>query len=707
MNKTEKAEILYNMDQAQITDMYKILNKKNITSALIYERAERTFSNISYHSHLGVDDPEIRKLERFFPAADNYSVVLDFDYVKDEWSSDKVFICRLTKNSYLAVLFKNLRLEQIFGENMELNLKKPKDFKFEFNITNNKFECEHVDSVTTNDNTLIGAILLPFLTEEENKLFNEVLAESYSKERNLERELEVGGNFYRLKCLTFVNMYGDRYLSGIFEDITTQKTLFNKALQAEKLRSLGELAGGIAHDFNNQLMGIMGSIGIIKKRVSDNELDKYIQNIEKAAANSAELIKHLLTFTKTDKNDFRLFDLVKLIDDTCLITKYATTKSVSINKVIAEKKIMINGNSSMIQNMIINLILNAVDAIKNENGMITINAETVYLQETPENTVNHPNFLEGRYAKLVIADDGCGISDSDLKRVFEPFFTTKGSRNGTGLGLSMVLNCVEEHQGILVVKSNIGLGTSFEMYFFLNEPEPVVMSNASSDKQIIIVDDEEIVLMVLQDIMKEIGFEAVSFTDGYKALEYYKNNHQNVCMAILDMMMPNINGYELCRKLKEINKNAKVLILSGYTEDKLEKTLDLEIEGFLMKPIDIKVLESKVMSIVNPNKDVDDFIKGLEVIDKELRDTYIFKLFSYNDANFLYQYFEDKKNQSAALTLVMELRTLFNILKISHFANLAEKLAEKLMLNKEIKEEVSELIIIIQKICTQLPEEND
>jgi len=178
-------------------------------------------------------------------------------------------------------------------------------------------------------------------------------------------------------------------------------------------------------------------------------------------------------------------------------------------------------------------------------------------------------------------------------------------------------------------------------------------------------------------------------------------------MAILDMMMPNINGYDLCRKLKEINKETKVLILSGYTEDKLEKTLDLEIEGFLMKPIDIKVLESKVKAIVNPNKDVDDFIKGLDSIDKELRDIYIYKLFSYNDANFLLQYFEDKKNQSAALTLVMELRTLFNILKINHYANLTEKLAEKLMLNKEIKEEVSELIIIIQKICTQLPKEND
>ena len=707
MNKTEKTDALYNMDQAQITDMYKILNKKNITSALIYEKNEKNFSNISYHSNIEVNDPQIRRLERFFPAADNYSVVLDFDYVKGEWNSDKVFICRLTKDSYLAVLFKNLRLEQIFGENMELNLKKPKDFKFEFNITNNKFECEHADSVTTNENILIGTIALPFLTKEENKLFNDVLAESYSKEKNIEREIEEGGHFYRLKCMTFVNMYGDRYLSGIFEDITTQKALFNKALQAEKLRSLGELAGGIAHDFNNQLMGIMGSIGIIKKRVTDSELDKYIQNIEKAAANSAELIKHLLTFTKADRNDFRLFDLVKLIDDTCLITKYATTKSVSINKIISEKKIMINGNSSMLQNMIINLILNAVDAIKNENGQITINAETVHLQETPENTVNHQNFIEGRYAKLMISDNGCGISESNQKRIFEPFFTTKGSRNGTGLGLSMVLNCVEEHQGILVVTSNIGVGTSFEIYFYINEPEKIVTPNAISDKQIIIVDDEEIVLMVLQDIMKEIGFEAVSFTDGYKALEYYKNNHQNVCMAILDMMMPNINGYDLCRKLKEINKETKVLILSGYTEDKLEKTLDLEIEGFLMKPIDIKVLESKVKAIVNPNKDVDDFIKGLDSIDKELRDIYIYKLFSYNDANFLLQYFEDKKNQSAALTLVMELRTLFNILKINHYANLTEKLAEKLMLNKEIKEEVSELIIIIQKICTQLPKEND
>ncbi len=377
-------------------------------------------------------------------------------------------------------------------------------------------------------------------------------------------------------------------VKGIIVDETSNRLLQQKKVHAEKLRSLGALAGGIAHDFNNQLMVILGSCQLLNKHIKDEKLIPYLQNIETSAKNSSELITKLLTFGHVDRVPKTEFNLLKAINDTISILEHTSTKKVNILFDCFIDEIMINGNFGLIQNALLNVCKNSIESF-DKDGMLVIKASTVHLKQIPEDIANNTEFKAGVYGQIKIADNGCGIDKDTINKIFDPFFTTKGFEKGTGLGLSTVLGTVESHEGLIGVKSVVGKGTTFTLYFRLTKEAETMCLSDKELKQIMIIDDEYLVRMVLKDILLDLGYAVTSFENGVTAVEYYKVNKDNIDLVICDMVMPEMTGKEVFNNLKEINPNVKFIVLSGYNNED-EDNFFSSITSYLTKPIMLNTL---------------------------------------------------------------------------------------------------------------------
>ena len=379
-------------------------------------------------------------------------------------------------------------------------------------------------------------------------------------------------------------------IEGIIYDVTNEKNLLSKMAHAEKLRSIGELASGIAHDFNNHLMVITGSCELLQMQDLTEKQKNYINNIYQSAKKSSELIKKLLQFGRSDDYCTQRFDLISVVNDVKDIMSHTTKNKAKINFTTNLKDAFIIGNINSIENSIINLIKNGIDAM-NESGAIYIDLTAEYLESIPENSVitTTPN---GYFYKLEIKDEGTGISDEIKDKIFNPFFTTKDKQKGTGLGLATVLSTVLEHEGIITVSSKKGIGSKFTLYFKTLD-EPVLKKERY---RVMLVDDEEIVRNVISEVLTDLSYHVVSFSSASEALNHYKKNVSEIDVVISDMRMPNMNGFQLYKKLISINPNLMFIMLSGFVDEvsleEDEKTL------VLAKPISVKSLDEVIKKLL-------------------------------------------------------------------------------------------------------------
>ena len=379
-------------------------------------------------------------------------------------------------------------------------------------------------------------------------------------------------------------------INGIIYDVTNEKNLLSKMVHAEKLRSIGELASGIAHDFNNHLMVITGSCELLEMQELTEKQKNYVKNIYQSAKKSSELIKKLLQFGRAEDYENQKFDLIDIVNDAKDIMSHTTKNKTKIHFTTNLKDAIIIGNISSIENSIINLIKNGIDAM-NENGCIYIDLTAEYLDTPPENSVLSTT-PEGFYYKLEIKDEGSGISDEIMEKIFNPFFTTKDKQKGTGLGLSTVLSTILEHEGIITVSSKKGIGSKFTLYFKTLD-EPVLKKDRY---HIMIVDDEEMVRDVISEVLTDLSYHVVSFSNGAEALEYYKKNINEIDVVISDMRMPNMSGMQLYKKLISLNPKLLFIILSGFVD---EITL-VEDENTLIlaKPITVKNIDTAIKKLL-------------------------------------------------------------------------------------------------------------
>ncbi len=386
---------------------------------------------------------------------------------------------------------------------------------------------------------------------------------------------------------------------GYFVDITEKKRLEETLMQTQKLDSLGMLAGGIAHDFNNILTGVLGYASLSKSMVTEGDrLYKYIDTIEKSASRAAGLAQQLLGFARKGKYLMTKMPVNDLVKEVISFLKETLDRSITIVVDTEENLPPIEGDSNQLYQAIMNLCINARDAMP-QGGRLYIKTEFYLLHD--EKVVDFFQIPPGEYIRVSVTDTGVGMPPEVKKKIFEPFYTTKGIGKGTGLGLAMIYGIIKNHGGYITVYSEIGLGTTVRLYLPKAEGEVQekrrgkVMDERPRKGTILLVDDEEVVRELGKDILEAYQYEVLLAVHGNEGVRRFNENKERIDLVILDMVMPEKGGRQAFKEIRALKPDAKILICSGYGEEQYFHELFEEgAVGFLQKPFQHTELLSKV-----------------------------------------------------------------------------------------------------------------
>ncbi len=391
----------------------------------------------------------------------------------------------------------------------------------------------------------------------------------------------------------------------VIRDITERKKieeerrkLEKQLFQSQKMESIGRLAGGIAHDFGNILTVILGHADMMRKIFDDPTTmeGNAIEKIHKNSIRSRALIKQLLNFARGGEFNPEYLSINSVIKDTVEVSGRIFHKQVKINYNFSDELYIVEADKTQLDQVLTNLIINARDAMP-EGGEITFKTENVRLDK--HFTMKNPNLSPGHYIRISVTDTGSGIPEELKDRIFEPFFTTKVKGKGTGLGLSTTYGIIKNHKGHIDFYSEDGNGTTFNIYLPASEE---IMNKINSEGRIIpgtgtimIVDDEEDIRMMVKDELESIGYKSVIATGGSEAVKLYKAQKDYIDMILLDMIMPELGGKDTFTKLREIEPDAKVLLMSGFDLKGEEmKMLSEGAMGFIQKPFEVDELSQVI-----------------------------------------------------------------------------------------------------------------
>jgi len=388
-------------------------------------------------------------------------------------------------------------------------------------------------------------------------------------------------------------------------DITRQKELEAQLNQSRKLEAVGNLAGGIAHDFNNLLTAIRGHISIIQMKSEGLEQTrKRFAQIEEIINQGTNLTRQLLAFARGGKYRVEVLNLNRIINES-LELFVRTLKELTISTRLAADLANIEADRGQIEQVLLNLYLNAWQAMHDQPGTARLEIETRNWEVTPR---EHPRQKPGKYVRISVIDNGCGMDEATRKQIFEPFFSTKPDQSGSGLGLSSVYGIVSNHSGFITVASQPGQGSAFHVFLPASDKiEADVRTEAhdpgenlaNGSATILLVDDEEMVREVNQEILEVLGYRVLTAANGDQALALYRKKQKEIDLVILDMIMPDMSGVEVFRKLKEITPEVRVLLASGYSADgEAAEIIDQESTGFIQKPFTIKKLSDRINEIL-------------------------------------------------------------------------------------------------------------
>lgn len=366
---------------------------------------------------------------------------------------------------------------------------------------------------------------------------------------------------------------------------------YEKLRHVEKMEALGQLAGGIAHDFNNQLTCIIGYAELFKQKFKDDEVyNDYVDIIFRSCKATSDLTKQLLAFARKGKDESLSLDIHKIIKEAISILSRSIDKRIVIRERLYAKSNVVDGDPGQLQNALLNLAINARDAMKN-SGTLTIETEVVDLDNV---FCNNSIFKikPGKFIKISVADTGTGIKKDIEKHIFEPFFTTKDRDKGTGMGLAAVYGTIENHNGAIEFTSKIDVGTTFFIYLPLSyrkvndKTDEIVLSpNVSTDKHILVVDDELEILTFIKEMLENTGYKVTLCNSGHEAIHYYSKYWKNIDVVIVDMIMPDLNGAQTYYSLKKINEKVKTLVMTGFAIDKeINDAIKNGALGILKKP---------------------------------------------------------------------------------------------------------------------------
>jgi len=394
----------------------------------------------------------------------------------------------------------------------------------------------------------------------------------------------------------------------VLRDITEKKLHAEQLEHTQRLESLGILAGGIAHDFNNILTAIMGNAAMAGRALSDASPAKLmLGRIEDASARASDLCRQMLAYSGKGKFVVKPMDLSALVEEMTRLMEVSISKHVVIRYDLIEPLPPVEADAAQIQQVVLNLITNASEAIGEKSGIISfatgeMYADTAYL----DGSVTGDLLPEGRYVWLEVSDTGVGMDAKTRMKIFDPFFTTKFT--GRGLGMSAVLGIVRGHHGALRVYSEPGRGTTFRMLLPVAEDSFVpVRANVMpvehgpfGDGVVLVVDDEESVREVAVMMLEEMGFSTLMAVDGQDAVEVYGQHAGEIVAVLLDMTMPRMDGSECFRELRHINPDVKVILSSGYNEEEATtRFIGKGLAAFLQKPYSPESLREIFMQVID------------------------------------------------------------------------------------------------------------
>jgi PAS domain S-box-containing protein len=460
-------------------------------------------------------------------------------------------------------------------------------------------------------NEAIGKRAYEFIVPVEERLHSKLIWSKLleGEELNYSLNANVRKDGKIITCEWFNALLRDASgnVSGVLSmvhDVTEKAELERQLRTAQRMEAVGTLAGGIAHDFNNALTGVTGFAELLKMKLEGNERalsDLY--EIFRGAERASVLTRQLLTFARRQIIELVNLDLNIVIANLLKLVSKIVGEHLEIRTILAKTLPTIRADVGQIEQVVMNLVLNARDAMPGggqimiETGLVDLNAETVR---------RYPYMKVGSYVVLAVSDTGVGMDRKTQERVFEPFFTTKEPEKRTGLGLAMVYGIVKQHNGFIHLYSEPGKGTTFMLYFPPVEASPDVgispgpLEIRGGEETVLLVEDDEPARKLMEQTLMNLGYTVLVARDGEEAVDLFRKNRDRIDLAILDVVMPRKGGKEAYEEMHEVKTDLKAIFVSGYTANAVHESFVL-IAGipFLSKPFGVGVLARKVREVLD------------------------------------------------------------------------------------------------------------
>ncbi len=421
---------------------------------------------------------------------------------------------------------------------------------------------------------------------------------------------EVDGHIFEVHYAPKHGLRGEvTGIIGVALDVTEHRKVEAAMFQTQKLESLGVLAGGVAHDFNNLLVGILANAGLALGELSaDDPARDTIKQIELAGHRAADLARQILAYSGKGRIVVQPLNLNSLVEETAGLLRVSIKKGARLSFSMAPGLSAIEADATQLRQVVMNLVVNASDAIGESEGEIRVRTDLIHLTaDEARDRFPAANLVAGEYACLSVSDTGSGMDATTRARIFEPFFTTKFT--GRGLGLAAVLGIVRGHRGGLRVESEPGVGTTFELVFPIVADaavphHPVARPSAvewTGHGKVLIVDDEDTVRTVTARALKKFGFEVLQAADGQAGVDLYEKHADELECVLLDMTMPRLNGAEAFHKIRDIRPDARVILMTGYAEEEVASRFAGQgLSGFVQKPYDLAALRETMRTVIEP-----------------------------------------------------------------------------------------------------------
>jgi len=410
---------------------------------------------------------------------------------------------------------------------------------------------------------------------------------------------------------------------AVKRDVTEEIKLEDKLRQAQKMEAIGTLAGGIAHDFNNILSAIIGYTELAEYEIPEGSktLEK-LKEVLKAGRRAKELVKQILAFSRQGDQERKPLQVSHIVKEALKLLRASLPTTIEIRRNIEPDTGIIEADPTQIHQVLMNLCTNAAHAMNNKGGVLEVGIRNVEV-ENEHIGLKYPNVPPGHYVLLTIRDTGHGMSAGVVERIFDPYFTTKEKGEGTGLGLAVVHGIVKSYGGVITVYSEIGKGSTFNIYL------PAIEKKVEEEKEtgkviptghqrILFVDDEPALVDIGRKMLEHLGHEVVVRTSSLEALEAFRNNPERFDLVISDKTMPQMTGFDLAREIKQIRPDIPIIICTGFSDTTdSDKAKAMGIIGLVMKPIIMREMAEIIKRVsdgkVSSEKNVPVMLKVAEM----------------------------------------------------------------------------------------------